>query len=277
MSNLYADLDQMRRRYFHDSALAETDRAELLRVMGQASRGVDEEAERWFYTLEGTRYYDGKGFTQLWLPDDVLSITTLKIDEDGDGIYELSLTEETDFWLWPDNEMPKTRLDVNPESSNLSAWPTGRKRIEIAGTFGYSDDTEDTGDTVEDNPLSAAATVITVNHAETFSIGQTLLIESEQVYITDIDEGEDALTVTRGVNGTTAAEHVQNTAISRYVYDELVVGAALMWAGRLWKRRETADATTIINPMMGTLEVHRGMDADVKLALEPRKRAKAVV
>ncbi len=273
--NLYVDLNQMRRRYFHDSALASTDQLELLRVIEQASRQVDEFSQRIFYTLEDTRYYDGKGFTQLWLPDDVLSITALKIDEDGDLAYELSLTEETDFWLWPDNEDPKIRLDVNPESSNLSAWPSGRKRIEIEGAFGYSDVTEATGDTVQSDPLAAGGTTLAVTDGANFAIGQPLLIEIEQLYISAISTND--LTVTRGVNGTTDAEHVKTTAITRYVYDARAVGATLMWAGRLWKRRETADATTIINPMVGTLEVHRGMDADVLLALQPLVRTKAVV
>ena len=275
MLNLYTDLDQMRGRYIHDSALATTDKAELLRVMGQACRQVDDYCERWFYALTATRHYDGNGKTELWLSDDVLSITTLKVDEDGDLVYEVDLTEETDFWLWPDNATPKIRIDINPQGNKISRWPTGRKRIEIAGTFGYSNVTEGTGDTVQDNPLSAVATTITVKAAGSkFSIGQTLLIESEQVWISDIDA--NGLTVTRGVNGTTAASHVQNTAISRFVYEDAIVGAAAMWAGRLWKRRETADATTIINPMMGTLEVHRGMDQDVRLALDPY-RAKVLV
>jgi hypothetical protein len=272
--NLYVDLDQMRRRYFHDSTLVSTDQLELLRVIEQAGRQVDEFCGRFFYRLEATRYYDGKGFTQLWL-DDLISITTLKIDEDGDLTYETTLTEETDFWLWPDNETPKIRLDVNPESSNLSAWPSGRKRIEIAGSFGYTGDTEATGDTVQSDPLAAGGTTLAVTGGGNFSIGQTILIGSEQLYISDISDNN--LTVLRGVNGTEDAEHVKTTAITRFIYDELVVGATLMWAGRLWKRRETADATTIINPMMGTLEVHRGMDVDVREALAPRKRAKAVV
>ena len=49
-----------------------------------------------------------------------------------------------------------------------------------------------------------------------------------------------------------------------------------MWAGRLWKRRETADATTIVAPAIGTLEIHRGLDPDVRQALDPY-RARVLV
>lgn len=275
MPNLYVNLDQMRRRYFHDSTLVSTDQAELLRVMEQASRQVDEFCERWFYKLIDTRLYNGNGFTQLWLADDVLSITTLKVDEDGDLVYELSLMEETDFWLWPDNETPKTRLDVNPESAKISSWQKGRKRLQIVGEFGYSDVTEATGDAPTEDPFAAGDTSLAVTSGANFAVGQTLLIESEQFYVSAI--AANVLTVTRGVNGTTDVAHTGTPAISRYVFDDLVVGATLMWAGRLWKRRETADASTIINPMMGTLEVSRGMDLDVRDSLEPRVRAKAVV
>ena len=273
MPNLYADIAMFTRRYAHDSALTATDLAEVLRVLNDGARRVDDYCDRHFYSELATHVYDGNGKTQLWLPDDLLSVTTLKADGDGDGTYEISLAVNTDYWLWPDNSTPKVRIDINPESSLISSWPVGRRRVQIVGEWGYTNTTELVA-SVTTEVLDASETGVDVTAGTDFAAGQTILVESEQMYIASI--ATNTLTVVRGVNGTTAATHVTSSVIRRYVYEEAVVGAALMWAGRLWKRRETADATTIVAPAIGTLEIHRGLDPDVRQALDPY-RARVLV
>lgn len=271
MPNLYIDLNAFRRRHANDAELDAADQTEILAVLEGASRIVDGVGNRHFYAEELTNYYDGRGQKELWLPTmppggDLLSVTTLKVDEDGDGTYEVELTELTDFWLWPDNATPKLRVDINPQSAQLSRFPSGRRRVEIVGINGYSNVTENTGDTVQDNPLSASATLITVTAAGSkFSIGQTLLLESEQVWISDISSS--GLTVTRGVNGTTAASHVQGTVINRYVYDPKVVKATMAQAGDDWMRRNTAYAR-VESPSFGSFStIPRGVHPDVWTAI----------
>ena len=264
--NLYADVDMMKRRYLHDSALTTTDLAELLRVLNDGARRVDDYCDRPFFAELATRTYDGNGKTQLWLPDDLLTVTTLKVDDNGDGTYEITLAVNTDYWLWPDNDTPKVRIDINPESTLISTWPSGRRRVQIVGEWGYTNTTELVA-SVTTEVLDASETGVDVTAGTDFSAGQTILVDSEQMYIASITT--NTLTVVRGVNGTTAATHVTSSVVRRYVYEEAVAGAALMWAGRLWKRRETADATTIVAPAIGTLEIHRGLDPDVRQALDP--------
>jgi len=270
--NLYADVAMFTRRYVHDSALTASDAAEVLRVLNDSARRVDDYLGRHFFTELATRYYDGNSKHRLWLPDDLLSVTTLKVDDDGDGVFETELVADTDYWLWPDNSTPKIRIDINPESNLISRWPTGRRRIEVVGEWGYTNAVEREAATA--TVADASTTVLTSSVAGGLAIGQTLLLGTEQVYVSA--GAGTAWTITRGVNGTTAAAHIAGTVIDRYVYEEAAVGAALMWAGRLWTRKDTADATTIINPMMGTLEVHRGMDPDIRQALD-RYRAPVLV
>ena len=270
MPNLYADVAMFTRRYVHDSALTTTDNAEILRVLNDGARRVDDYCGRHFFCKLATNYYDGNGKPELWLPDDLLSVTTLKADDDGDGVYETTLTVSTDYWLWPDNATPKIRVDINPESTVLSTWPTGRKRIQIIGEWGYTNETELVA-SVTTEALDTTETGVDVTAGADFAAGQTILVDSEQMYISSI--AANTLTVVRGVNGTTAATHLTSAVVRRYVYEEEVVGAALMWAGRLWKRRETADATTIVAPAIGTLEIHRGLDPDVRQALDSYRAA----
>ena len=66
-------------------------------------------------------------------------------------------------------------------------------------------------DTVQDNPLSDSATTVDVSDGGNFAVGETIEIEDEKLRITGIST--NTLTVIRGVYGTTAASHVQTTAI----------------------------------------------------------------
>lgn len=98
-------------------------------------------------------------------------------------------------------------------------------RLNITGVWGFHRDYAnawlDSGDTVQDNPLSTSATTLTVSASSAFEEGQMLQIESEWLLIEAIPSGT-TLTVKRGIHGTTAAEHVQDTQIDIYVNDEVL-------------------------------------------------------
>lgn len=279
MLNLYADVAAFRRRFANSATLDSGDQVEVLRVLEAASREIDDYTRRTFYAETATRYFDGNGRAELWLPlskdGDLLSVTTLKVDEDGDGVYELTLAANTDYWLWPDNVTPKNRIDINLNSTQLSAFPCGRRRVEIVGSWGYTAATEIPAATLnEDLDSSEVGVDVAAGTGALFEVGQTILIDAEQMYISAI--ATDTLTVTRGVNGTTAAAHTDtNQLIYRYVYIPEVAEAALIQAGRLWKRREAAYANIIQNPLTGGMEMIKGMDPDV-MALLSGVRLRAV-
>lgn len=269
MSNLYADRDAFRRRYLNNAALKVADETEVMAILGTASREVDSFCNRGFFTLTAARKFDGNGQSKLWLPSgpvlvqDLLAVTSLKVDKTGDGVYETTLVADTDYWLWPDNETPKIRIDLNPTGA-LTAFPPGRRRVEIVGRWGYTEAVERL--TPSATLAAAPAVSMTTSANVDLGIGQTLLIESEQVYISA--GGASPWTVVRAVNGTTAAAHTTQP-IDRFVYIPQVKEAALIQAGRLWKRRESAYSTIIQNPGIGTIEVYKGLDPDAKILLGP--------
>lgn len=156
---------------------------------------------------------------QLWLPYDLLSVTSLKVDYDLDLIYEITLVEGTDFDLWNDNHSnePYFRIDMRPYSSILNYFPSGSRRVQIAGIWGYSYETEDTGQQVEDAAgINSSVTAITVTSAADIDPGETIVIGTEQMYISDTTS--IGLTVQRAINGTTAAVHAKDTTIYRRRY-----------------------------------------------------------
>lgn len=275
--NSYADVTTLKSGAYLDIS-ATTNDAYLRDLLEAASRMIDDYCERYFYVYEGTKYYDGAG-SLLWL-DDVLSVTTLKNDDDDDGTFENTLTQNTDFYLYPLNDTVKTRAVIRTQGS-YSGFANGiKKGVEVVGIFGYGDGTDSTPyhdagtDVNEASGVTATATTITVDDGTKFAIGQTIRIITsnvgEQMYITGI--ATHVLTVERGKNGTTAATHDNNDDVYIYDYPEPIKEACLIQTMRWWTRKDTAFADVIGVPELGTVVAKKGLDPDVKELLRPFKR-----
>ena len=271
MPNLYATLSVIKNRL----QITATDwDADMLRLAGSASRFVDNFTHRPFFIWEGTRYYEGSDHFRV-LPDDLVSITTLLVDLDGDGIFE-STFATTDYFALPFDKTPKTALRINP-AGNFSHFGEGvPQALKLTGLFGYGNDwpagyTYDSTDTVQNDPqISATGTTLTVASGALFSAGMTLRIESEQLYVSAVSSNN--LTVERAVNGTTGAIHLKTKPISIYQYPEPVRDAVLIQAARWWKRKDSAYQDVVGMPELGTVAVYKGLDADVKLMISPYRR-----
>ena len=267
--NCYADLTSIKSRL---NITGTSDDTDLLMLLNAASRQIDKWTHRFYYVDETTRYFDGSA-SPISLTD-LLSVTTFKLDEDGDATYEATLAT-TDYILYPLNGYPKIYAKVSNDS-DYGGFASGiRKGVEIAGTFGYGDGLSatpysDSGDTVQSDPLAAAGTTCDVTSGGNFAAGQTLRIESEQVYISSISS--NTLTIKRAVNGTTAAAHVQDTTIYIYDYPDEILEATAMQAARWWKRKDSAYGTIVALPNLGPVEKHHGLDPDIKLIVQGFKR-----
>lgn len=102
-----------------------------------ASGGLERELGRDFGKTDAdqTRYFEPADGWTLAI-DDLVTLTTLRVDRAGDGTWE-ALTVDDDFRLGPLN------ADVKNEpwqhiTAVTSAWPTGRlSLVEIVGVFGW--------------------------------------------------------------------------------------------------------------------------------------------
>lgn len=103
------------------------------------SRMIDEYTGRRFYATTETRYYSPVDSDTL-LVDDLLTVTTLKTDENADGIFEITWTT-SDYHLLPFNAStnghPYTRIEATGYG-NYSFPVSVKKAVQIAGSFGYS-------------------------------------------------------------------------------------------------------------------------------------------
>lgn len=217
-----------------------TDDSRLLAYLEGASRVIDRFCNGHFYIKSETQYYDGIVPLQI---NDLLSIDTngLTTDEDGDATFENTFAT-TDYILYPLNTFPKTKIELSADS-DYGNFGYPKKGCSIAGKWGYGDGISatpytDSGDSTGDN-LSDTATTCDVTDADTFSPGQTILLSSEQCYISGYDTTNDTITIVRGVNGTTAVGHNAGTGIYIYDYPADIEQACLALAETAYDTRKT--------------------------------------
>ena len=218
-----------------------TDDTVMRKILEAASRSIDSYTNRTFVTQTATKYFDG-GYS-LWLPD-LLSVTTLKTDEDCDGTYENTLTTD-DYILYGVgledrlNTYPKTELVINSSLGDYGSFASGvKKGVEIAGIWGYGDGISATpyvADTTITEDLTAGESAIDVTSVTNLSAGQLILIGSEQYYIYSISTL--TLTVEPGVNGTTQATHSSGATIYIYQYPSDIRQACIDLSVALYQNR----------------------------------------
>ena len=138
----------------------------------------------------------------------------------------------SDYWLLPYNSNPKTIFQLNEDTSN--SLEAGQQTLLITGQWGYTADTLSV--TTADAITSTTATSVSVASATDLSAAMTILVDSEQMYITAIS-GND-LTVERACNGTTGATHSAATAVYRYDYEPLVAQACKDLAKIVFRDRD---------------------------------------
>lgn len=133
---LYCSVETLKRRI----SVADTDDdAELERIITAVSREIDNYCGRRFYAASETRYYTASHPCRLTV-DDLLAVTTLATDGDGDRTYE-DTWAVTDFDLTPDNAAldgrPYWAIETAPAGDY--SFPVGvRKGVKIVGSIGYS-------------------------------------------------------------------------------------------------------------------------------------------
>jgi hypothetical protein len=199
----------------------------ILDGLESASRNIVSwcERNRDFGPVVGVRKYAGDGRSALLLRDDLISLDSVSVGGSEVDPDAIELVSETGT--------PPYRKLILPS-------PT-RAAIVVSGTWGYSDDRVDSGATVGavgdeyDVPLGEASTSIEVSDPTKLAPGHTLRIDDEQLYVKAVGE---TLTVDRGVNGTTAAEHAYGSTIEVYRYPSDLTEATCAIRHRRWRMRE---------------------------------------
>ena len=142
ITNGYTSKAEYKQRFYDEGQGDTKDDAAIEAVIEAVSRSFDEICWQRFYTTSSdeTRYYTAVRRYELFLPDRIVSINTLKTDEDGDRTYEVTWTN-TDYDKMPYNATldgePYRWLETTPNGDY--SFPVGiAKGVEISGKFGWS-------------------------------------------------------------------------------------------------------------------------------------------
>jgi len=256
----------------------------LLRYAHMLSRFVDQHCQRVFYPTSAVKQLTGNGLSVLWSRD-VLSVSQLRYSEDYGASYT-ALAQSGNWHLARSGDFAHPgsydQLVIDPNGGTLGAWPVGILALELTGIWGYADDRvdawEDSLDEVEDNPLSSAATEVTVNDADgassmgtapRFMAGQLVRAGSEYWEVSAVNTTTNKLTVVRARNGTTAAMHVQNTQIDVWRPPEPVRAAAQITVVRHHMRATQGYADSRAQPDIGQLFFLKKIDPEAAELLAP--------
>lgn len=257
--------------------------AQILRLLNEMSRWVDNHCKRVFFPYLDTRYFDGSGGFVQCLPD-IVSITSVSYSDDDGATYTALAASDYLATVAGDYNSRKSYDELHiAVNGTQSYWPRGQKSIKVVGVFGYCDDRnlcwESTGDTTEDNPLSSAAATLTVNDvdglnvygaAPRFQAGALYRIESEYVETTLVqDPTSNTLGIVRGRNGTTAASHVQNTVIDSWQPPSPVKQAVAIQVMRMLERGFQGFGDARSTPEMGQMFYLKSIDPEAKALLDP--------
>lgn len=140
----YCSLDKLKARLGLQSSDSRDDEA-LEGLIEAVSRAIDAECfggESQFYALDNqTRYYTASNSDELII-DQLLSISSLKTDHDGDGTMDITWAL-TDYVLAPYNAPVKQQPYWKIERMKLGKnwFPFGHRRgVQVVGSWGWCTD-----------------------------------------------------------------------------------------------------------------------------------------
>jgi len=137
----YCSMEELKSRFRVEDAV---DDFEIKLAVEAASRAIDIVCQRYFWRGTAVRTYIPRGYYSIRV-DDLVSVTTLKTDYSGDGVFETTWSA-TDFQLKPVNpsargeDWPYTSIDaVAAQVFPVNYSYTGMRRntVEITGVFGW--------------------------------------------------------------------------------------------------------------------------------------------
>ncbi len=276
-----------------------------------ASRLFDTLTHRRFYPSKETRYFDDPETPPVWpgywsplarfSPRRRYRLTyacdSLALDEDLLEVLSLTTNNgsttiaSTDYFLLSaenNNRPPYNTINLEQGTGAAFVYSSTPQRANaVSGIWGYHQEWAGawnlTTATVSDNPLSSSATSATVSNiaaADIYGIGKQFKRQQlirfgavntgEYAFITDISS--TALTLVRGVNGTTAASQASGTVIYTFQPWEAVAEVVRVWGSYLFLLRKSPHGLGG-SDTLGQREIASLLGADLtRLALAYERR-----
>lgn len=238
--NTYATLNALQTRLDLSSPTS-AENARLLDKLRTASAQIDLHTGRRFAPYRAAFNFDYR--RALWLTFNGRTLLELLevINGDGTTIPLNALAKLGD---------PAYALEVDGETALFTYARQRSHAITVTGIWGYHPDYANawrgSGATLTSSLDSSSTTLAastsgndTRGNTPRFQVGQLLRVDSEYLHVIEVNT--NSLKVIRAANGTTAAAHSTNAAISIYTPPPDVTEIALRWAGWLLGLEDSGD------------------------------------
>lgn len=114
--------------------------ADIDTAIATASRVIDAYKNTQFFPTSSTCLYTADPCNPTLKIDDVNTLTSVNIDMDGDGVFEVIWANGTDFYLEPVNAaligVPFDQITIRRLSGRV--WPSYQYAIQVVGSFGWA-------------------------------------------------------------------------------------------------------------------------------------------
>jgi len=241
-----------------------TDHAsEIDAAIDAASREIDRLTNRRFIPLTATRYYNwphsaGRSPYILLLDEDLLDATALT--KDGTDVTAI---ETTDFFEEPHNLKPYQWIEIDLASSAyFSIKDTHQQQIRVTGSWGYCDDTVAAGTVASglaDAEEGDTVLVFVCSNASLIGVGDTLLIGTEQVFVSE----RTVVDVGKNTNGALTANKAQTTVTLEAAHAVLAGEVILVNAERMYVESVSVNDLSVVRAYDGTTLAAHDTASDV--------------
>jgi hypothetical protein len=235
-------LERIRAARRHEVSEDEDD-ALILQFIEGASAGIGRATGRVFVPYMATYLYDALGAhlggfagypDTLYLDDDdLLTVTTLT---NGDA----TAITGSQYVLRPANEYPKHEIVLKSSAGVSFTYSTDwEQAISIAGWWGHVPHYATAWKSVTqlNGGVNASVTALTVDTTTGIEVGGYLKIDSEIMRVS-AKTSATAYTVVRGEQGTTAAVHADDSAVTVYQFIPDLQHAATELVSYLYKNKD---------------------------------------
>ena len=225
MSNWYTSREALKRAV----GLFGTSRhAQIDRTVEAVSNSISKQTRRRFIPETATKLYKwpqrfSDNTTTLWTGADLLSVTTLQTKAQDTSPTTIA---SSDYFLEPNTYGPPyDRIEIDQSStSSFESGDTQQRSISVLGSWGYSNNTSSAGTVVSGLSSSTTATTMVISDGSLIDVGHTLLIESEQIFVSDrTSAAEPNNDLLDGVLTADRSETVTVDDGSRYFVNEVIL------------------------------------------------------
>lgn len=259
MASLYCTREQVKRAGNINGSSFDS---RIDRIIEGVSRDFDKATRRFFIPKTETRTYrwpphqPSRSYI-LWLDQGLISVTTLQAKAQDSSPTTIS---SSDFFLEPANTGPPyNRIEIDLSSTSaFEAGDTSQRSISVAGLWGYGNDTRSAGTVASGLDSSASATSFVCSDGSLIDAGHSLLIESEQIFVTERTNAQVATeTITSDVAANAATVTIPVDTGSNFNVGEVI----LINSERMLIESISSNDLTVIRAYDGsTLAAHSSAD-----------------